>query len=78
MRYPNRTELMRLTICGIIVLVVMSLSAVAFYYYHSRAPLIPLLVGLLAVLPMGYFVDDLRRLFKVKKAQQSHHPPNRS
>jgi len=68
----------KVTICGLIVLVVMSLSAVAFYYYHIHAPLIPLLVGLLAVLPMGYMIDELRRLFKLKKAQQSHHPPNSS
>jgi hypothetical protein len=78
MRYPNRAEMTRLTLCAVIVLVAVSLSAVTFYYCHIRAPQIPLVVGLVAVLPIGYILDDLRRLFKVKKTQESHHPPNRS
>jgi hypothetical protein len=78
MRRLTRAESLRLGICSVIVIIVMSLSATAFYYFHSKAPLVPLLVGLVAVLPIGLIVDDLRRLLKVKKTQQPHQPPNRS
>ena len=55
------------------------LSVVAFYYYFTIAPLIPLLIGLSGWLPaaimlMSWF--DLRSL-KLEKPQQPHYPPQR-
>jgi len=39
----------------------LALSAVAFYYLHARAPLIPLLVALIGALPVGIIVDEVRQ-----------------
>jgi CHASE2 domain-containing sensor protein len=68
----------RLVISGLVLGGSLLLSAMAFYYYHASAPLIPLLVGLIGVVPMGIIIDELRRLLKLKKPQQPHQPPNRS
>jgi hypothetical protein len=68
----------RLMICALIAVVSLTLSGVAFYYFHAKAPIIPLAIGLAGALPMGIIIDDLRRLLKVKKAQQPHQPPKRS
>lgn len=68
----------RLVISGLVLGGSLLLSAVAFYYYHATAPFIPLIVGLIGVIPMGIIIDEFRRLLKLKKPQQPHQPPNRS
>ena len=68
----------RLVISVLGVIVSLALSAVAFYYLHASAPLVPLLLALIGALPMGIIVDEVRQLLKVKKAQQPHYPPKRS
>jgi CHASE2 domain-containing sensor protein len=70
------TARLLLSVVGVIVSLI--LSAIAFYYLHATAPLVPLLVGLTGAIPMGIIIDELRHSIKVKKAQQSHHPPHRS
>lgn len=70
--------MLRLMISGVGLLLSLLLSATAFYYFFAKAPLIPLLVGLTGVIPMGIMVDEVRRLLKLKKPQQPHHPPHRS
>lgn len=78
MRKDNRLLTPRLLICVVGLVVSLVLSALAFYYLHATAPLIPLLVGLIGALPLGIILDDLRHSVKVKKTQQSHQPPHRS
>jgi uncharacterized integral membrane protein len=64
----NQIVTPRLVICTLIVVVSLALSGVAFYYFHTKAPIIPLIIGLAGSIPMGIIIDDLRRLLKVKKA----------
>lgn len=78
MQTLNQVFTRRLIVCGIGVVVALILSAVAFYYFYTTAPLVPLLVGLIGVVPMGIIIDDLRQSAKIKKSQQSHYPPERS
>jgi hypothetical protein len=68
----------RLLLSGISVLILLFLSGLTFYYFHIKAPYIPLIIVLIGAVPMGIIVDELRRLLKVKHAQQSHYPPKRS
>jgi len=69
MSQHNQIVMPRLVICALIVVASLALSGMAFYYFHAKAPIIPLLIGLVGALPMGIIIDDLRRLLKVKKAQ---------
>jgi uncharacterized integral membrane protein len=78
MQTLNQIITRRLIVCIIGVAFALILSTVAFYYFHTTAPLAPLLVGLIGAVPMGIIIDDLRQSLKVKKSQQSHYPPERS
>lgn len=71
MQTLNQVMTRRLIVCVIGVAVALTLSAVAFYYFHATAPIVPLLVGLVSAVPMGMLIDDLRQSLKVKKSQQS-------
>ena len=51
----------RLVLSVLGVVVSLALSAVAFYYLHARAPLIPLLIALIGALPVGIIVDEVRQ-----------------
>jgi hypothetical protein len=68
----------RLLLSSIGVGIVLFLSGLTFYYFHIKAPYIPLIIALLGAVPMGIIVDEVRRLLKIKHAQQSHYPPKRS
>lgn len=76
----TRKIVIRLVLSSLAFVIALILSGVAFYYYHIRAPLVPLVVGLAgwpaaAIMLMSLY--DLRSL-KVKQSQQSHQPPQRS
>jgi hypothetical protein len=79
-REITRKIIFRLIISGILFVASMSLSAVTFYYYYLKAPLIPLAVGLTGWLPAAMMLmswHDLR-LLKLKEAQPAQEPPQRS
>jgi uncharacterized integral membrane protein len=62
----------RLMISTIVFFIFMTLSTVAFYYLHTEAPMVPLIVGLMgapAATIMLMSLHDLR-LLKRKKSQQ--------
>lgn len=68
----------RLVVYGLIVALSLMLSGVTFYYFHANAPIIPLVIGLIAALPLGMIIDEMRHLLKTRKTQQPHQPPKRS
>ena len=64
----------RLFISAIGLVISLILSGVTFYYFYTKAPIVPLIVGLtgwpsMAILLMSLY--DLRQL-KIKKSQPSH------
>lgn len=64
----------RLVMSTIALSISLILSAVTFYYFYIKAPIVPLIVGLtgwpsMAILLMS--LHDLRQL-KIKKSQPSH------
>ncbi len=63
-KLDSRYEILtpRLVVCILIVVISLALSGVTFYYFHIKAPIIPLLVGLLGALPMGIIIDEVRHL----------------
>lgn len=61
MQTLNQIITRRLIVCGIGVVVALFLSALSFYYFHTTAPFVPLLFGLVGVAPMGIIIDDLRQ-----------------
>lgn len=76
----TRKIVMRLVMSSLAFVIALILSGVAFYYYYTSAPLVPLVVGLAgwpaaAIMLMSLY--DLRSL-RVKQSQQSHQPPQRS
>ncbi len=75
----TRRIMIRLMVSGIIFAMSLLLSAAAFYYYYVKAPIVPLVVGLMGWLPLAIMLMSLQdlRLLKVKKPQQAHYPPNR-
>lgn len=64
----------RLIISTIVFLILQMLSGIVFYYLHAQAPIVPLVVVLMAspaaaIMLMSYASRDLR-LLKRKKSQQ--------
>jgi hypothetical protein len=72
--------IVRLVASSSLFIISLALSAVAFYFYHAKAPIVPLLIGLAGALPASVMLMSLYdlRLLKIKETQQPHQPPNRS
>ena len=68
----------RLVISGLVLGGSLLLSAMAFYYYHTTAPLIPLLVGLIGVVPMGRPYPSFYRVRPSTEPVVTKSPPDRS
>lgn len=62
----------RLVISAIAFAIVTLLSIVAFYYFHAKAPLVPMIFAVIGSLPMAIILMSLHdlRLIKAKKSQQ--------
>ena len=76
----TRKITVRLVASTLAVIISVGLSGVAFYYFHAKAPIIPLIVALIgspAAAIMLMSLHDLR-LLKINEAQQSHKPPQRT
>lgn len=72
------TRKRRLWLAGIGVVVCLFLSGITAYYWHTTAPLIPLLTTLLLAIPAGIIVDEVRKSPRAKKTQKTGYPPKRS